>query len=61
MGNFYNRGIKHDFPFIYIRKVLREVLKTEGEYTGFVSVNTCQLIACSTGIYAIIFIKQCCY
>ena len=26
-----NRGIKHDFPFINIRKVPREVLKTEGE------------------------------
>ena len=27
----YTRGIKHDFPFINIRKVPREVLKTEGE------------------------------
>ena len=35
IGNFYNRGIKHDFPFIYIRKMLREVLKTEGEARGF--------------------------
>ena len=26
-----NRGIKHDFSFINICKVLREVLKTEGE------------------------------
>ena len=26
-----NGGIKHDFPFINIRKVPREVLKTEGE------------------------------
>ena len=26
-----NRGIKHDFPFINISKVPREVLKTEGE------------------------------
>ena len=26
-----DRGIKHDFPFINIRKVPREVLKTEGE------------------------------
>ena len=26
----YYRGIKHDFPFINIRKVPREVLKTEG-------------------------------
>ena len=26
-----NRGNKHDFPFIYICKVLREVLKTEDE------------------------------
>ena len=25
------RGIKHDFPFINIRKVPGEVLKTEGE------------------------------
>ena len=25
------RGIKHNFPFINIGKVLREVLKTEGE------------------------------
>ena len=32
---FYNRGIKHDFPFINIRKVPREVLKTEGETRGF--------------------------
>ena len=30
-----NRGIKHDFPFINIRKVGREVLKTEGEAQGF--------------------------
>ena len=29
------RGIKHDFPFINTRKVLREVLKTEGETLGF--------------------------
>ena len=29
------RGIKHDFPFIDIRKVPREVLKTEGEAQGF--------------------------
>ena len=29
------RGIKHDFPFINIRKVPREVLKTEGEAQGF--------------------------
>ena len=32
---YTNRGIKHDFPFIYIRKVLREVLKTEGKARGF--------------------------
>ena len=31
----YYRGIKHDFPFINIRKVPREVLKTEGEARGF--------------------------
>ena len=30
-----NRGIKHDFPFINIRKVPREVLKTEGVSRGF--------------------------
>ena len=28
-------GIKHDFPLINIRKVPREVLKTEGEDRGF--------------------------
>ena len=33
--NKNNRGIKHDFPFINIRKVPREVLKTEGEARGF--------------------------
>ena len=26
-----NRGIKHDFPFINIRKVQRKVLKSEGK------------------------------
>ena len=31
----HNRGIKHDFLFINFRKVLREVLKTEGEARGF--------------------------
>ena len=31
----YNIGIKHDFPFINIDKVSREVLKTEGEARGF--------------------------
>ena len=30
-----NIGTKHDFPFINIRKVLREVLKTECEARGF--------------------------
>ena len=30
-----NIGIKPDFPFINIRKVLREMLKTEGEARGF--------------------------
>ena len=30
-----NRGIKHDFPLINIRKVPRKVLKTEGEARGF--------------------------
>ena len=34
LANF-NRGIKHDFPFINIRKVPKEVLKTEGESRGF--------------------------
>ena len=34
-GRFSNRGIKHDFPFINICKVPREVLKTEGEARGF--------------------------
>ena len=33
----HNRGIKHDFLFINIRKVPREVLKTEGEARGFQS------------------------
>ena len=28
------RGIKHDFPSINIRKVPRELLKTEGEARG---------------------------
>ena len=28
------RGIKHEFPFISICKVPREVLKTEGEAEG---------------------------
>ena len=32
---YVNIGIKHDFPFINIRKVPREVLKTEGEARGF--------------------------
>ena len=30
-----NRGIKDDFPVINIRKVPREVLKTEGDARGF--------------------------
>ena len=34
--DFLTRGIKHDFPFINIRNVPREVLKTEGtEARGF--------------------------
>ena len=33
--SFYTRGIKHDFPFINIRKVPREVLKSEGEDRDF--------------------------
>ena len=32
---FINRGIKHNFPFINICKVRREVFKTEGEARGF--------------------------
>ena len=35
LSEIFNRGIKHDFPFINIRKVPREVLKTEGEARGF--------------------------
>ena len=31
----YIRGIKYDFLFINIRKVPREVLKSEGEARGF--------------------------
>ena len=31
----YIIGIKHDFPFINMRKVPREVLKTKGEARGF--------------------------
>ena len=34
-AEMWNIGIKHDFPFINIRKVPREVLKTEGEARGF--------------------------
>ena len=34
-GKCMNRRIKHDFPFINICKVPREVLKTEGEAQGF--------------------------
>ena len=33
--NIFIIGIKHDFPFINICKVPREVLKTEGEVRGF--------------------------
>ena len=33
--NWYDRGVKHDFPFINTRKVPREVLKAEGEARGF--------------------------
>ena len=33
--SFFIRGIKHDYLFINIRKVTREVLKTEGESRGF--------------------------
>ena len=34
-GAHFNRGIKHDFPFINIRMVPREVLKPEEEARGF--------------------------
>ena len=33
--NEFSIGIKNDFPFINIRKVPREVLKTNGEARGF--------------------------
>ena len=32
---YFSRGIKHNFLFINIRKVPREVLNTEGESRGF--------------------------
>ena len=32
---YNNIGIKNDFPFINIRKVLREGVKTEGQARGF--------------------------
>ena len=35
VSNAITRGIKHDFPFINICKVPREVLKTEDEARGF--------------------------
>ena len=35
-----NIGIKHDFPFINIQKVPRELLKTEGEARGFQHLMT---------------------
>ena len=35
LHKLYNRGIKHDFPFINIRKVPREVLIIECEAQGF--------------------------
>ena len=35
LGCFRNIRIKHDFPFINIRKFPREVLKTEGEARAF--------------------------
>ena len=34
-GKSFIRWIKHDFPFINIRKVPREMLKTEGKRQGF--------------------------
>ena len=43
----YIIGIKHDFPFINIRKVSREVLKTSGFVLGFQylprDLNVCAL------------------
>ena len=45
LPDFYIRGIKHDFPFINIRKVPREVLKTEGEARGFqTSLGTLRML-----------------
>ena len=35
LHKLFIRGIKHDFPFINIRKVPMEVLITEGEARGF--------------------------
>ena len=35
MKFYFNRKFKHDFPLINVRKVPREVLKTEGEARGF--------------------------
>ena len=32
---YFVMGVKHDFPFINIRKVPREVLKTKGEPRDF--------------------------
>ena len=44
-GSDNNRGIKHDFPFINICKVPREVLKTEGEARVFQpSLGTLQML-----------------
>ena len=37
--NIIDIGIKHDLPFINIRKVPREVLKTEGEARGFFFIS----------------------
>ena len=31
----FNRGIKYDFPFMNVRKVPKEMLKTEGEARDF--------------------------
>ena len=42
---FFIIGIKHDFSFINIRKVLREVLKTEGEPSVFnTSLRTLRML-----------------
>ena len=50
-------GIKHDFPFINMRKVPREVLKTEGEHLPRDLAN---VILCldDTGFDSVLFAPQ---